>query len=470
MAARRTGADEAFRIVIAGGGVAAVEALLGVHDLLKTGARTELIAPDPEFVLRPLLVAEPFGIGEAVRLDLAELAAANGAAFRRDALATVDASSRSIRTRAGERLHYDALLLAIGAHPIEAVSGAITFGGSEGCTQFRSLLDRLPAAGAARLAFAVPAGVKWTLAAYELALLTAAHLRAANADAVEISLVTHEAEPLGLFGPSAPCIVSELLESAGIALHLSRSPSAFADGRLEIERGDPIEADHVVALPSLEVPPLPGIPQRHDGFIPTDVRMNVEGLTRVWAAGDATWFPIKQGGLAAQQAQVASESIAVLGGAAVAVAPFRPVLRAALLTGSLPAYFRASMSPPGATSEASPRSLWWPAGKVAGRWLTPYLATRRDSPEPAKPLEDVAGAEAGGARSEDANDEAVRFALAAAEADAGSGDHAGALRWLDLAEELTAVLPSPWAERRRDWAGAAAGEASGAPPQQEVRR
>jgi hypothetical protein len=56
---------------------------------------------------------------------------------------------------------------------------------------------------------------------------------------------------------------------------------------------------------------------------------------------------------------------------------FRPVLRGLLLTGGLPGYLRAE--PRGGQGEASMMEmepLWWPPSKVAGYYLSRYVATR----------------------------------------------------------------------------------------------
>ena len=74
----------------------------------------------------------------------------------------------------------------------------------------------------------------------------------------------------------------------------------------------------------------------------TDVAMHVSGLEHVWAAGDVTSFPIKQGGLAAQQADIAARSIAADAGARVPLEPFQPVLRGALITGDAPEFLRST--------------------------------------------------------------------------------------------------------------------------------
>ena len=64
----------------------------------------------------------------------------------------------------------------------------------------------------------------------------------------------------------------------------------------------------MIALPSLSGQRIDGVPQTRDGFVPVDRHGRVDGLPDVYAAGDITRFPVKQGGLAAQQADAAAES------------------------------------------------------------------------------------------------------------------------------------------------------------------
>ena len=139
--------------------------------------------------------------------------------------------------------------------------------------------------------------------------------------------------------------------------------------------GGELAADHVVALPRLEGPEIEGLPQDENGFLPTDRHGRVGELFDVYAAGDATTFPIKQGGLAAQQADAVARTIAAWAGAAVEPTPFRPVLRGELLTAGAPRFLRADPTGGrGDTSEVDFRPLWWPPGKIAGRYLAPFLA------------------------------------------------------------------------------------------------
>ena len=137
--------------------------------------------------------------------------------------------------------------------------------------------------------------------------------------------------------------------------------------------------DRVITLPELAGPLMPGVPAvAHGGFIPVAPHCRSTGLERVFAAGDATDFAIKHGGIAAQQADMAAAEIAALAGAQVERRPFDPKLRAILLGGE-----RAAV--PERAADRRPRRN--PAGqrgadcgrrptKIAAPYLAPYLAER----------------------------------------------------------------------------------------------
>jgi sulfide:quinone oxidoreductase len=126
-----------------------------------------------------------------------------------------------------------------------------------------------------------------------------------------------------------------------------------------------------VALPRLRGHLIAGLPQDEHGFVATDECGRVEGLTDVYAAGDLTRASIKQGGIAAQEADAVASAIASELGAPVQPSPARAVLRGLLLTGTVPQYLRHD---PAATSEITSQPLWWPPAKLVGRYLSPFLA------------------------------------------------------------------------------------------------
>ncbi|HUO70847.1 MAG TPA: FAD-dependent oxidoreductase, partial [Solirubrobacteraceae bacterium] len=320
--------------------------------------------------------------GPSPNIDIPELVQAIGATSTTDTLTEVRPSLGSLTLASGEKREFDALVVATGARPEEAIPGAITFGAQRGTGRFRAMLEQAEEGGVARLVFAVPAEAGWPLALYELSLLTAARLRAAGASA-ELTLLTPERAPLAVFGGRASGAVLEELEDHGIHFVAGLTPEEIAWGELRARPGKVrIQADAVVTLPRLRGPSLPGLPHDERGFIPVDAHGLVRGTTNVYAAGDAVAFPVKHGGLAAQQAAAAAESIAARLGAPVAPAPFRPVLRGILLTGTQPRYLEGALE--GSEGAASVRPLWWPPAKIAGHYLAPYLSGQVMSP-PAAP-------------------------------------------------------------------------------------
>jgi sulfide:quinone oxidoreductase len=367
------------RLLVAGGGVAALEAVLALRDLAEGRVSVELLSPKAEFAYRPLAVAEPFGSDPVMRYDLLAMVDDLGADFRLGTLHEVDAANRVVRTTRGEKLSWDVLLVAIGARMGIGIEGAVTIKGPGFTGRFRTVIRELEDRRLRRLTFAVPPGASWPLPLYELALMTAGLVRERELRKVELRFVTPEAEPLELFGAQASAAVRTMLDDYGIQLYAGHYPVAAEEHGLLLRPRDaePIPADRVVSLPRLSGPRIPGLPADQHGFIPVDLYGRVRELGDVYAAGDATDFPIKQGGLATQQADAAAETIAAEAGATLEPRPFRPVLRGLLLTGDTPRFMRAEVSGGrGEDWEVSESALWWPPSKIAGRYLSPYMGIR----------------------------------------------------------------------------------------------
>jgi sulfide:quinone oxidoreductase len=363
-----------LRVVVAGGGVAGLETLLGLRALAGELVELELLAPEPEFWYRPLAVAEPFGLGRPEHFDLGTIADNVGAAFTLDQLASVEASAHLARTAHGAEIAYDALVIGCGALPRPALRGALNFRGPADSNAFKELLAEAEHGTISSVAFAAPSARGWQLPLYELALLAAAHL-AERETQVRLALVTPEPSPLAVFGVAASDAVHALLAAHAIKLHSRCYPVRYDGGRLELVPAATLQVDRVVALPRLEGPRILGLPQDDDGFVATDRQGRVPGLDDVYAAGDITQFPIKQGGLAAQQADAVAEAIAYEAGAAITPHAFDPVLRGLLLTGTAPRYLRNELRGGlGDTSTVATDILWWPPAKIVGRYLAPYLA------------------------------------------------------------------------------------------------
>jgi sulfide:quinone oxidoreductase len=362
--------------VIAGGGVAALEALIALRDLLDgIVSDIDIVAPTEEFVYRPLSVAGPFGVADSPRFSLARIAADHGAGLHRGIVDSVDHDQMFVGLRDGRRLAYDALLLALGAQPCEWLLGAIPFTGPADVGRLRALVSELTRGELDSIVFTAPPRLSWTLPLYELALLTAARMGELRLGDVRLTIVTPESLPLQVLGAHATRHVREVCANYGIALKTAVRAVSYKDRHLTLESGERIQADRVVAVPELRGEPIAGAPCDDDGFMPVDEHGVVSGLRGVYAAGDGTDYPIKQGGLAAQQADAAAEAIAAALGAEVEPRPFDATLRGELLTGLAPAYITLGESEPGGSeSTVAFKPLWRPAGKIVGRYLSPYLS------------------------------------------------------------------------------------------------
>jgi sulfide:quinone oxidoreductase len=359
-------------VVIVGGGIAALETVLALHDLADARVRVTLIAPEPDFVLRPMAVAEPFNRGRIDRLPLAQVMAEHAGQFVRGTVASVDADERTVALETGDEVPYDVLVLALGATAFPAFAHAFTFGAHP--RALTGIIADLEQGFSRSVAFVAPPGCTWTLPLYELALMTARDVWAMNMDRVDMHLVTPELAPLAVFGADASAAVAELLDAARIAVHLDVSAQIRRNGRIETGHGADIVVDCIVALPALKAPELAGIPAGAGGFIPVDDRGLVTGLDGVYAIGDATDRPIKQGGLACQQADVTAAHIAARAGADVEVPALAQVLRGRLLTGTHDRFLRRDPGEDGGTATDQP--LWWTPTKVSGRYLSPYLIAK----------------------------------------------------------------------------------------------
>jgi sulfide:quinone oxidoreductase len=363
-----------LNVVIAGGGPAAIEAALTLHRVAAEETRVTVLAPERELVYRPLSVLSPFAAGHARRYPMARIAADAGFALEQGTLGRVDPAERAVETASGETLAYDALLIAIGARTRRPYGSALTFGGPGDEERLHGLIQDVEGGYARRIAFVVPPGATWPLPLYELVLMLAQRAWEMG-QRPELHVVTPEERPLALFGQGPSREVTDLLERAGVTLHTS-AIAAVPDPRHVrlVPGGTTLEVQRIVTIPLLEGPRLAGVPADAAGFIPVDRHGRVEGVADVYAAGDVTTFPIKQGGLACQQADAAAEAIAERAGASVVAEPFEPVLRGVLLTETAATFLhRDASGTAGDAATVSETPLWWPPTKIAGRELARYL-------------------------------------------------------------------------------------------------
>jgi sulfide:quinone oxidoreductase len=369
--------QRSLRVVVAGGGIAAVEMLLALRGLAGDRVDLTLISQTGELLYRPDTVREPFGGPAAARFRLEAICADVGAELVVDRMRTVEDEQRRVRLERGGWVEYDALVIAVGGIAEAMFEHAHTFFADRWHDDVRGVAESVETGYARRVALIAPPHAGWTLPLYEIALLLAQ--RAAEAGrTVDLKLITLESSPLAVFRGAGADAVADLLDRAGIEVIAGTRATEEGRSTLKLHPGGrTLTVDRAIALPEIRGPEIPGLPHDERGFIPVERDGRVRGHDAAFAIGDACDFPVKQGGLATEQADAAAATIAGRAGAHVPAADLRPTLRAKLLTGDRPLYLRAHLADGHSTgSVAATHCLWWPADKVAGRYLAAYLAER----------------------------------------------------------------------------------------------
>ncbi len=313
-----------LRVLIAGGGVAALETALALRHLAPERTTTTVIAPNEEFLYRPMTVREPFAYPAARRYPLAQIAHDAGAELLSDELAWVDPARHAVHTKADETLAYDVLVLATGARVCPRYEHAITIDDRHLDETMHGLIQDIEGGYVDSVAFVAPGRIAWPLPLYELALMTAGRAYDMNVE-LSTTIVTPEESPLAIFGATASSAIAQRLDRAQIKTIYSAYAEVPGAGEVVINPGDRrLHVDRVIALPELFGPSVRGIPLSEHGFLAVDPYCRVRGIADVYAAGDAVDFPVKHGGVGSQQADVVAESIAARAGAAKEPARFNP--------------------------------------------------------------------------------------------------------------------------------------------------
>jgi len=365
-----------FEVVIAGGGLAALEGALALRALGEDRLAVTVVAPDAEFRYRPLVVHEPFTDQESARYAISEICEKAGARLLVDSFKWLDPVHQVLHTDAGEDLRYDAAVLALGAKKHPRFRDALTLDESRVSEQLRDFVASVDSGELRSVAFVVPSLPIWSLPAYELALMTASRAQE-RGHRLRVLLITPEETPLAALGVNAGAEVGRLLTEAGITTIMSANCQIREPGTIDLyPLRRSIHVDQIIALPELYAPALPGVPTSAErGFVSVDGTGAVQGIERVYAAGDVTDTPVKHGGLAADQADVAALAIAALAGAPVWPRPLNPALHVMLLGAAKPLFIRAQpLAEHGGDVETSHDPLWEPVGRLHTEYLGPVLA------------------------------------------------------------------------------------------------
>lgn len=197
-----------------------------------------LLTPETEFVHQAVSVREPFAGAHAARHSIARISRDLGAELHTDSLAWVAPGQHAAFTASGTEIPYDVVTVAVGARREVPYDQVTTFRGLDDVEGIRGIVEDVEAGYTKRLAFVVPPGTTWPLPLYELALMTAARAREMGVSP-ELTVVTPEEAPLGVFGSEASVALAQLLAARGIEVESSTYANVEVGRRVTTPRSSP---------------------------------------------------------------------------------------------------------------------------------------------------------------------------------------------------------------------------------------
>lgn len=315
----------AQKITVAGSGFAAIT---GARELRKQlpEADITLVSPKPEFVYLPSLIWVPYGLrkGEDLRFDTRPLLKKLNVRYIQGSVSGISEDGRTLETSAGE-VENDALLIATGSRYIKKLPGienVITI--CEGIEAAEKMRDRLQAMDGGTIAMGFGGNPKEPSAMrggpmFELLFGLETWLNQQGArDKYRLVFFTPAPQPGKRLGMKAVSKLLDEMKKRGIETHLGHKLQSFENNIVKTEGGE-IPADLIMFMPGMTGPawiqgtPLPLSP---GGMVRADAMARVEGMERVYVAGDAGSFPgpewmPKQAHMADLQAAAAAKNIAL---------------------------------------------------------------------------------------------------------------------------------------------------------------
>jgi len=368
-----------MRVLTAGAGVAGLESGLALKALAGERVELTLISPERDFVYRPVSVLEPFVDAPPRKLSLASFVADVGAKHEVGTLERVEPERRLVHVSDGRALSYDALVIASGARLEQIGRGSIQLDISAIGASLHPLVQDIDRGSINSVAFVAPRPT-WPLLSYELALLSRARAHERGAE-LAISVVSEGARPVQELGPAVSDAVAQVLQEAGIDTIGEAGPIDSDAASITTAAGT-LAFDRVVAVPRLRGPGIDGLPSDGRGFLPIDLGGALLDVEHVYAAGDASDFPVKFGGVAARQADAVASAIAAAAGAPVEPRSFDGIVHGVLLNpaGRRSVYFSVRFDEgvvcESRVSDSSESAAWAPEAKLDAVYLAAYLDER----------------------------------------------------------------------------------------------
>jgi sulfide:quinone oxidoreductase len=311
------------RVLILGGGFAALESAFLLRMRLHDQVDIRLVSDRAHFVFRPNSIYVPFGADPAsLLLGLRKPLGRRRINFELGSVAEVDPEARFVGLADGQRFRYDKLIVATGADTnAQEVPGLAENAATVWTTdsmldvrrRFAEVRDRARRGERQRVLFLVPPNNKCSGPLYEIVFMLETWLRRQHArDRVDITWSTYEQGFIQAFGPRLHELVTAEFAQRGIDGHTEEVVSEVRPGEARYADGSTRAYDHLIAFPPyVSAVRYPALPSDERGFVQTDLQTRlVAGHHDVYAPGDAGDFPIKQAFLAFLQADAVADHIA----------------------------------------------------------------------------------------------------------------------------------------------------------------
>lgn len=319
------GAPKTVVVLGAGmGGLVAAERLL---EYLRPSDRIVLVDRTPEQVigLSLLWVMRGWQLPKAAVIEHPYIYDDEGVDFIETHVRGIAAPEKMVTTTGGH-LHYDALVVALGAELDTSLVPGLTEAldhdsGGQFYTQggAERLLSQLNGFEGGRVALVVTrAPYRCPAAPYEGAMLIDDLFAERGVrEGVELSIFTPEPMPMPVAGPQLGRSVVSLLAERNIRFHAKMELRQVdsASGKLHFAGGHAEAYDLLVAIPPHRPPsPISGLA---DGWIPVEARTMRTRFPAIWAVGDVGAIGLvngkflpKAGVFATGQAEAAAQSVA----------------------------------------------------------------------------------------------------------------------------------------------------------------
>jgi len=308
-------------VVIAGGGFAGLETAFLLRHRLHDRVDVTIVSDKDRFLFRPNTIYIPFGLDPAeLEIPLDQPARRQHMRIVHDRVVGVNPAAHTLQLERSE-VEYDKLVIATGAGmKPEEIPGLAEHGSTiwtpETMLTLRRTVERIVERGKAgtptTVLLLIPPNNKCAGPLYEIVFMLDTHLRRQHARSpVKIVWATFEQSYIQAFGPKLHEVVTHEFAERGIEGHREKLATEVTASQVRFQDGEAIDYDELISFPPyVSAVRYDALPSDERGFIQTDpLTRAVQGVSDVYAPGDAGDFPVKQAFLAFLQADATAEAI-----------------------------------------------------------------------------------------------------------------------------------------------------------------